>query len=156
MTVVSTQISCTAGAMYANRCRMGVNIQAVSFYVTTATPSALFKLAIYDDSRFPLPGNLVFASADQDASVLGAKTISVSLTPGVYWFAVHNTGPVACPVRLNTSNNPWAPGATAIFDPGVSMLNGISRTGQGTTPPALWPQSGGSDAGAVTFMVQGS
>jgi hypothetical protein len=154
--VVASVVTTQPGTIYANRFRTAVNLKTIAFYVTSGVASSILRLVIFDDTKDPYPGDRIFVSADQDGGTIGFKQITVSLTPGVYWLAVHNAGSGAPPVRANTYNNPWAPGSSTPNDTGSTMLNGFSLTGQGSTTPTTWPAPTATDSGAVTFMVQGA
>lgn len=65
-----------------------VTIDRIGLNVSTAVSNALCRLAIYSNVS-ALPGNLIVDAGELDCSTIGGKEIPVSLTlsPGVYWFA---------------------------------------------------------------------
>ena len=148
-----------AGTIYAMRIRTAVPIKTIAPEVSTAAATGLLKVAVYDDSAYPYPGNRVFVSADLSTATVGLKQVTVSpqLDPGIYWLAVQNTGPVSVSIRATNYGNPWHPGAINPSPVSTSVISGYALAGQAATPPSPWPANGGTDSiNVVTVLQAGS
>lgn len=95
-------LAVTVGSLRASPFFVGVNkaFDRIQCEVTTFGASSKVRLGVYSDNGSGYPGALVVDSGELDAGSNGVKpaTISVSLTPGVYWLAILG-GTATCTYR---------------------------------------------------------
>jgi len=152
----ATGNSVPPGRMVAARIRIGTNVKTISAEVSTAAASSYMRVAVYDDSAYPYPGALITQSADISCTTTGLKDFAVNLTPGFYWLAAMNTSPTnTFTLRGTTQANPWHPGSVVPYSVNLLLPQAYMLTGMGTTVPSPWPTNGGTDTGAIVFLLQG-
>lgn len=145
------------GTIYAVRVRLGRAIKSINYFTVGGTASTL-RLVVYDDSAYPYPGALLFASSDVATSPFGSRNTAVDLPAGIYWFGLHNVHLTATPtVRATTMMNLLSPGFSTLTDVAANMnCSCIYTSGHGSVSPTTWPAGSGTEAPAPVFQVQGA
>jgi len=159
MPVAASVITSAIGTLYAMRARLAVRCQALQITVSTLQATGVLRIGVYDDSAYPYPGALLAVSGDISAATTGQKTFNLvpPLEPGMYWFVLHNPGPVTVAVRGSNYGNPWHPGGLVAFDIGASNPCGYSLAGYSSVAtPNPWPVGGGVDTSYIVFYGQGA
>ncbi len=128
-------------------------IDQLAIYVGTFATTGTLRLGIYADDGSCFPGSVFYDAGTVTAMTpTNVKSIAVSLTlsPGVWWFACLPEFTGTLTVEGPTNPFPWPHYRTA---PGAAFANGFYATGIVSPLPNPWPGPISLTLGNPSFVM---